>query len=229
MASERQIVRTRLAEAQEAVRAPEEFLHEGLARAQGAIDAAAMRHRRATQTALREFPTILANGRPELYDAWGSSRFSVWSEHPALPGEVRVGEVPLGAAALVPATVPLFAGRTVVVVTSTEPAARTARAMIRALAVRASLALGHLGTLHLLDPAQEGFGFTERALLRNTAPLDATPSTSLGAVIDAAYRRRETPDGRVDLVLALDFPLRFDFGAVESLNRITRLSAAGVQ
>lgn len=229
MVSERQAVRGRLTEAQEALRGPDEFLRDRLARAQGAIAAAADRNRRATQAAQGKAPSIVADGRPERYDAWASPRWEGWESEPAPPGEIRVGEARLSSGTLLPATVPLFAGRTIVVVTESEAAAHRAHALMRALAVRVSLALGPLGTLHLLDPAQEGFGFPERDRLANAAPFAPSPSTALNAVIEAAHRRRAEPDGRVDVVVGLDFPTRFDYSAVEALNRTARLAEAGVQ
>ncbi|MFV0428691.1 MAG: FtsK/SpoIIIE domain-containing protein [Arachnia sp.] len=221
-------VRAQLAEAKAALREADGFLRDTLARANGAINAARTRHQLLLRETEPRVDALLAEGRPELYHAWHGAGWDAWNPATAIPTEVRVGEASLGWATP-PVTVPLFAGRSVVVTTAGASAAGHARQLLRSVAVRLSLALGHLGTLHLIDPAQEGYGFPERDVLPNIAPIDSDPAKALARVIDAAYVRRDSPDGRCDVVIALDFPQRYGYGAASALNRIARLSAAGVQ
>lgn len=218
----------------------EAIIRDALSTASGALDCA-HEHAVRTWTALSvQSAAIVARGRPEHYADWADSRWDAWACEPHLPGELRVGELEgLG----LPATVPLFSGRAVVFATESEAGAVRARAALRALAVRAAASLGSRGTLHLIDPFQEGFGFPERVHLPQDAPRGVDAVADLRTVVEQAARfvdryqavpYHDLPAGvqateAAHLVLALDFPRGYSHQAVEYLNRIAQLGPAGVQ
>lgn len=224
-----------------AVRQQQASIQQSLATASGALEA----HRAYTasrrQQLLTDARTTVAR-RPDLYASWDATGFwDDWACAPELPSELRVGELidPAG----LPATVPVFGGRTVVVETETAPAAERARGLLRSLALRAATALGDRVVLHLIDPHQEGFGFPERGVLPQDVPRTDDVGRDLKAVIDAgfAFQQRHpgltytdlTPEQQraepVHVVLAQDFPRGYGYQAVEHLNRVANLAPSGVQ
>ena len=224
-----------------AVRQHRATIQEALATAFGALDA-----HRAYATTRREqlFADALAatDRRRELYAPWEeASYWNSWTCEPSLPGDLRVGE--LGDPAGLPATVPVFDGRTVVVATETGAAAEHARGLLRSLALRAATALGDRVVLHLIDPHQKGFGFPERGVLPQDVPRTDDVARDLKAVIDAgfAFQQRhpgktyadlspgEQRDEPLHLVLAQDFPRGYGYQAAEHLNRIANLGPSGIQ
>ena len=218
-----------------------EGIQQALATASGALDAH-LEHVGSRRWQLFAEARTAVERRPELYAPWGDNGFwNEWACAPELPQELRVGE--LVDPADLPATVPVFGGRTVVVATQTAPAAEQARGLLRSLALRAATALGDRVVLHLIDPHQEGFGFPERGVLPQDAPRTDDVARDLKAVIDAgfAFQQRNpgltfadlTPEQQraepVHVVLAQDFPRGYGYQAVEHLNRVANLAPSGIQ
>lgn len=233
--------RDEIARHQATIRTGQQTIRDALTQGAGALEA--HRHHVARQReALINAARAVCASRPDGYARWTDAAvWDTWVCQPALPAELRVGELvdPEG----VPATLPVFGDQAIVITTRTESAAAHARQLIRSLAMRAAVALGDKVVLHLLDPHQEGFGFPERSYLSQDAPRTHDVARDLKAVIDAAYAFQQRHDGRrfsqlspearasqqVHLVLALDYPQGYGYQAVEHLNRIANLGPSGVQ
>lgn len=202
----------------------------GLAAAAGAVDAARLAHHQVLARAVAQAHAALTSGRCEEHEPWDGPRWRSWTPTAGDPTEARLGAVNAAAGDLLPATVPLFDGRTVVLASSGPRAAEHARAALRGLAVRCAAALGPDAVVHLVDPYQEGYGFPERPHLPTAAPLARDAAAALSAVVAAARPDAPLahPAGR-QVVLAMDFPRGYGFQGVELVNRVARLAPAGVQ
>lgn len=211
-------VRAQLAEADRAVTA-------GLASAAGALEMATEAHRVRLAVAVDQARSAFSAGRCEDYAPWDAPCWRSWTSGFHLPAELRLGEIDADLAVPLPATVPLFDGRTVVLATSGSAAAGHARSALRGLAVRAAAALGPSAVLHLVDPYWEGYGYPEREQLGNAAPLARDVGAALSAVIQAACPDAATVVRQV--VLAMDFPRGYGYQGAELLNRVARLAPAG--
>lgn len=212
-------------------------LREALSVAAGALRVARA-DREARGVALRAAAARLATGSHD-FAPWLADRWTDFPGEPRMPAELRVGEIDDE----IPATVPVFDGRPIVVASDTESGAAHARQLLRSLAARTALALGDRVVLHLIDPDQAGFGFPERALLPQDAPRTTSAAADLRAVAVAASEfqsrhhgiaLRDLPDAerareKLHVVIALDFPHGYDYAATEALNAVARLGPAGVQ
>lgn len=194
--------------------------------ATAALDAAQADRAAATRRALAAARSALAEGGCEAYDAWSSPRWASWSPRPDVPSELRIGWISTDVDEL-PATVPVVSGDAVVLATRGAAAGERAREVLRGLAVRAAGAMGRGVVLHLIDPFQEGFGFPERGSLGNAAPTGKDAASDLEAAVTAA--KSGDASGVRHLVLAMDYPRRYSYQAVELVNRLARLAPAGVQ
>lgn len=185
----------------------------------------------------------LTDAQP-LLRPWGDPRWAEWQ--PALTAPSDLDEVRVGTLQGFPEvamSVPVFAGSTVVVPSDSTIGATAARKMLRSIAVRVALALGGRVTLHLLDPAREGFGFPERAVLPQAKPTSAVLDDQLATVIEAGHAFQRLHPGQYfeqlrdperctvqrHVVVAMDFPRGYGYREVEAINRIAALSHAGIQ
>lgn len=193
----------------------------------GALAAAATRQAADVARLADHARSLVAAGSAEAHDAWDSHRWGDVRPGHRRPAEMRIGAVDVDPQGPLPATVPFFEGRTLVLASQGPGAAVAARHALRGLAVRCAAALGH-DAVHLVDPYQEGFGFPERAAL-GLSPLGSDVASDLEAVVDVAraVAAGATPVRRV--VLAMDFPRGYGHRAVELVNRLARLGPAGVQ
>jgi hypothetical protein len=207
--------------------------------AAGALLAAQEAHANRTQALIVEAAS-LTDAQP-LFRAWDDPRWADWQPVPSDLHEVRIGS--LRGFPEVAMSVPVFTGRTVIAQSESTVGAEAARVLLRSAAVRTSLGLGAGVTLHLLDPAREGFGFPERAVLPQARPSSADVDDQLEAVIEAGHAFQLRHPGRYfeqlsdaerlttprHVVVAMDFPRGYGYREVEAINRIAALSHAGIQ
>lgn len=234
--------RASLAKAQQDLADEESRLREAIARAQAALEPA-RRELTAKEEAWRHDRDRSHNDlMPELAAGWQSETWDRWEPKGAPLDHIRIGEIrddnePVSAA-LVP-----FAGshRPIVLRTRGPEAADTARAILRSIAVRSALLLGHRARFHLVDPHLEGRTFPMSGQLPEVAPRSGDVSTDLDLLFKDCARITETyPETPFDrlpedlrayekfnVVLAADFPRQYDSRAVQALHRVERYAMAG--
>lgn len=195
-----------------------------LGAAVGALDAAQAAKDSARLQTIVAATAIARAGRCEAYATWSDPAWNGWLPDAYVPPELRIAEDLLNG---IPLTIPMGGDAAVVLATSDVQGADHARAALRAVAFRCAASLAQGGTVHLIDPYQEGYGFAERASLRNAAALGRDATSALQAIIDAV-RPDSSSRTRHHIVLAMDFPRGYSYQAVQLLNRAARLAPAGV-
>lgn len=216
-----------LNQARQQIAALEQAIASTLGTVANALDSVESAQRDRLSQAVLAASAVAARGPDDELAAWQDAHWTNWQPAFHTPAEIRIGLIE--AAQDLPATVPLFDGRAVVLATQTRAAAEHARQALRAAAVRCAATLGPNVRLHLIDPYQEGFGFPERTELGNAVPVGQDLSASLTNVIQTALPAASGQPMIRQIVIALDFPRSYGFQGVELINRIGRLGPAGVQ
>lgn len=231
MASQRDVAHRRVEQLKRSYGEAQRVITQSLATVGGAFRAIAERYDQEARRVVTDARSRSASSAP-AFAGWDDPVWNDWHFAEDKPRELRVGN--LLDLPQVPATLPLT-GRPVIVQTRTQRASGHARELLRSLAARCALAGGDRVVLHLIDPAQEGFGFPERGLLPQSAPRTADVGRDLKTIIDAGYASEgkggpERSTGMIShIVLAMDFPFGYSPTAVEHLNRIANLGPAGIQ
>lgn|GEM_PF-3061982 len=219
--------RARLAQLRATLRDGTNRIRDHYAASSGALISHLAEARAMTTDLGRRIRDLARAGRPEEYDHWDSVRWDDWHPASRLPAELRIGRTSVGGFDDLPATVPVFTGRIVILTSEDESAARHAHDVLRGLAVRFAAAMGRDIVLHFIDPFREGHGFPERPLLPGVAARSIDAVADLKAAFEAAHADSQG-DGnpRRHVVFAMDYPRGFSHQAVQYLDRIPRLHNA---
>ena len=231
-----------LAEARSSLAAAETRAQQALDAASKAIPAAAAAVDGQESAWRSRRDAAYASLPPEIVDGWGSERWHGWTPGTPDASWLRIGELHDDRGVVGPVLVPFVGAYRPLVLRATNPAGITAaRDVLRSLAVRTALLLGHQARQHLLDPYQEGRTFPMAGRLPDVAPRKDDVHAGLEPLFDECARITDTyPEMAFDrlpaevrayekynLVLAADFPRQYDSRAVQAVHRVERYAHAG--
>lgn len=216
--------RARLAEANAAFAAGRDRIRSHYANALGAMAAYVQRVDQEDRTTAARIKELVKAGHAESYAEWGSSAWEHWSPEHHVPDEVRLAGIDDGDLADLPATVPLFRRRPIVLITQDLRASNHAHTALRNTALRIAAAAGPKVMLHLIDPFQMGHGFLNERDLPNAATLSTDAMANLRAARETAQADSLSgSEARRHVVLAMDYPRGFNHQDISVLNSLPQL------